>query len=79
MENKFLLSFMNMRKQLNASQAAVQTMTPARRVTDVPAGSTLASILEDKPPKSEVIEYLRKRIEECVELEEMNDGKKRRS
>lgn len=59
-----------MRKQLNASQSAVQTMTPAKSTRDVPAGSTYASIVEDKPPKSEVLDYFRKRIEECVAIEE---------
>lgn len=70
MDNKFLLSFMNMRKQLNASQNVVQTMAPAKSTRDVPAGSTYASIVEEKPPKSDVLEYFRKRIEECVAIEE---------
>ena len=78
MENKFLLNFINMRKKLNASPAAVETMTLAKRPSEVPAGSTYASIIEDKPPKADVLEYLRKRIEECVEMEEQNDGKRRR-
>lgn len=77
MDNKFLLNFMNMRKQLNASQSAAESMKPARRTADVPAGSTYASIIEDKPPKSDVLGYMRKRIIECVELEEERDAKRK--
>lgn len=78
MDNKFLMNFLNMRKQLNASQSAIQSIVPAKRSHDVPAGSTYASIIEDKPPKTDVLEYLRKRIIECVELEEEYDAKRKR-
>ena len=62
MDNRFLNQF------LKGRQALANDMESASKPKhDAPAshkGITMATIIEDCPPKSKVLEYFRKRIEE---------------
>jgi len=78
--NRFLMDFMKMRKNLNAAPTIVPPTAPTATATStktalVPTGVktekpvmeddiTYRKIIEDKPPKSEVLQYFRNRIEE---------------
>jgi len=62
MDNAFLASFLKARAALAndvASSKSKTTPDKPRKIT-----MTMASIIEECPPKSKVLEYLRKRIEE---------------
>jgi hypothetical protein len=75
-QNRFLMEFINMRKHLNeapkpqvASQPSAHNKTAliATGKSDKPVMEhdiTYKKIINDKPPKADVIEYFRERIEE---------------
>lgn len=78
--NRFLMEFVKMRKNLNQSPQITAPTAPtatatATRTSLVPTGAktekpvmeddiTYRKIIEDKPPKSDVLQYFRNRIEE---------------
>jgi hypothetical protein len=76
--NKFLSDFLNMRKQLHATVAPTVAPTPAvssnkkgkpNSLTQIEAPEkeiTLAYIIEKKPKKEKVIEYLEGRAKELT-------------
>jgi hypothetical protein len=77
MDNGFLRSFLKARAAMNtsapaptpkASKGASESTIPLGG--DEPSGITLATIIEESPPKAKVLEFLRKRI---LELEADDD------
>lgn len=60
--NRFLADFVRMRKQLDAPPPAPK---PAKK-EDRSQNPTFKSICEEMPPKSDVLEYFRQRIDEIV-------------
>jgi hypothetical protein len=60
MDNRFLSNFLKMRSSLANDSASKPSRADAPRKTAV----SINTIIEDKPPKSKVLEYFRKRIEE---------------
>jgi hypothetical protein len=74
-QNQFLRDFMKMRHELAAKQATYAA--PARRnnapsmpltsIPSKPSGISLATIIEDKPSKAELIKYFRRRVDELME------------
>ena len=66
MDNRFLNSFLKMRSSLANDSASKPSTADAPRK----AGITINTIIEDKPPKSKVLEYFRKRIEEIEDSDE---------
>lgn len=74
-QNQFLRDFMKMRQEIAAKQATYAA--PARRnnapsitstpLPSKPSGISLATIIEDKPSKTEVIKYFRRRVDELME------------
>jgi hypothetical protein len=67
MDNRFLNNFLKGRQALaNDMESASKPKndTPAKK------GMSIATIIEDKPPKSKVLEYFRKRIEEIEDSED---------
>jgi len=83
--NRFLIEFMNMRKNLNSatptplpsSQVGTTSLISTSKKVAPPATSkpvmeddvTYKKIIENKPPKGDVLEYLRHRIDELKEQE----------
>ena len=81
-QNRFLMEFVKMRKSLNQSPAIVAPTAPTATSTKtktalVPTGVktekpvmeddiTYKKIIEDKPPKSDVLQYFRDRIEQLT-------------
>jgi hypothetical protein len=63
--NKFLQQFLKARE----SMTAAQTKPSAKAKASENPKTTLITIIEDCPPKSKVLEYLRQRIEELEEDE----------
>ena len=71
--NRFLVQFMKMRQELNKAPIVnvpketktVETVKPVME-DDI----TYKKIIEEKPPKSDVIEYFRNRIQELVAEED---------
>lgn len=68
-----------MRQELRAKEAHMSP-TPKRNAPSTvigqapmpkPSGMTLATIIEDKPAKAEVVKYLRQKLENIIE--EMSD------
>lgn len=75
MDNGFLRSFLKARAAMNTSAPAPAAKKGASESTiplggDEPSGITLATIIEESPPKAKVLEFLRKRI---LELEADDD------
>lgn len=79
-QNQFLRDFIKMRQELKAKEATYAA--PSRRnnapspalvgqAVPKPSGMSLATIIEEKPPKSDVIKYLRQRVEQL--MDEMSD------
>lgn len=78
-QNQFLRDFLKMRQEIKAKEATYAT--PSRKnapsvglgnhVMPKPSGMTLATIIEDKPSKAEVVKYLRQKLENL--MEEMSD------
>jgi hypothetical protein len=67
MDNRFLNNFLKGRQALaNDMQSASKPSkdTPAKK------GISMSTIIEDKPPKSKVLEYFRNRIEEIEDSED---------
>ena len=64
--NKFLQQFLKAREAMTASDAKSSAKASAKPAT---AKITLITIVEDCPPKSKVLEYLRQRIEELEDDE----------
>ncbi len=64
--NKFLQNFLKAREAMTASDAK-----PSAKASSKPESAkiSLITIIEDCPPKSKVLEYLRQRIEELEEDE----------
>jgi hypothetical protein len=64
--NKFLQNFLKSREAMTASDAK-----SSKKTSSAPEKGkiTLITIVEDCPPKSKVLEYLRQRIEELEEDE----------
>jgi hypothetical protein len=77
MDNGFLRNFLKARAAMNTSAPvpAAKASKGASESTisleaDEPSGITLATIIEESPPKAKVLEFLRKRI---LELEADDD------
>lgn len=68
MENRFLADFLKSRKAL-ANDSMATPSKPSKAPTNT---TSMATIIESKPPKSKVMEYFRKRIEE-LEDSDMED------
>ena len=67
MDNRFLNQFLKGRQALAnnmESASKPKSSTPAKK------GMSISTIIEDKPPKSKVLEYFRKRIEEIEDSED---------
>jgi hypothetical protein len=77
MENKFLKDFLFMRQKLNEKPEPVHKRKddkkPSLHGLPVPtsAGLTLGYIIKEEPPRKEVIEYLRERVNQIMEEDEM--------
>lgn len=76
MDNKFLRDFVAMRQKIAEKPEPMykkRDVKPSLYGLDVPksAGLTLAYIIKEKPPRKEVMEYLRERVDQI--LEEEND------
>jgi hypothetical protein len=78
-QNRFLMEFINMRKRLNEAPKPAQTTQQNTTASLVPSDAkkrvntganpvmeddiTYKKIIDEKPPKADVIEYFRQRIE----------------
>jgi hypothetical protein len=70
MDNRFLNNFLKGRQSLaNDMESASK---PSKAGKPPKTTISVATIIEDKPPKSKVMEYFRKRIEE-LEDSDMDD------
>jgi len=73
--NQFLRDFIKMRQELKAKEGTYATSTKRNATVQQPmpkpSGVTLATIIETKPSKAEVIKYLKQRMDNIVE--EMSD------
>lgn len=67
MDNRFLNNFLKSRQALAND---MQSASKPKKDTPAPKGMSMATIIEDKPPKSKVLEYFRKRIEEIEDSED---------
>ena len=67
-QNQFLKSFINMRKGLSHTEGQKKTIKKAEHVSD--GNITLQTIIENKPPNKDVIEYLRRRVDEIQSIDE---------
>lgn len=65
--NKFLQQFLKAREAMTASEAKSSAKPGSAKPAT--AKITLLTIVEDCPPKSKVLEYLRQRIEELEDEE----------
>jgi len=61
MDNRFLNQFLKGRQALAND---MQSASKPKKDTPAPKGVSMATIIEDKPSKSVVLDYFRKRIEE---------------
>jgi hypothetical protein len=68
MDNQFLRAFINMRKGLAHTESQKKTIKKADHIRD--GNITLQTIIDDKPPNKDVIEYLRRRVEEIQTIDE---------
>ena len=69
MNNQFLSSFMQMRQGIASKVAKVEEKKQSKSLKplpDVNDGITLATIIETKPSKSEVIKYLERRRDKLI-------------
>jgi hypothetical protein len=60
--NRFLMEFLRMRKQISAPPEQPKPVKKAERSHT----ATYKSIIEELPPRADVIEYFKGRIEEIV-------------
>jgi hypothetical protein len=69
MENSFLKSFLQMRQGLDAGsrEPRARHVGMGRVQMPEPAGMSVMRIIEELPDKKEVLEFLKKRIEEFEE------------
>lgn len=73
--NNFLNQFITMRKQISAPPTVVKPTKASKQVQQPVehGGITYKYIIEEKPGKTEVLQYFRDRIEEICAEEEAND------
>lgn len=73
--NNFLNQFVNMRKQISAPPPVVQKPSKTKQVQQPveQVGITYKYIIEEKPGKTEVLQYFRDRIEQICDEEEANE------
>lgn len=66
--NKFLMDFIKMRQELRQKEAAKPQAKPTATLRPVPtpAGPSLATIIEDRPSKAQVIKYFEARRNEIL-------------
>jgi len=69
MENTFLAQFLKMRESLNRDIPASKNPTIQKQKKHV----TMATIIEDLPPKGTVLQYLRDRIADMEESDIEDD------
>ena len=62
-DNRFLMHFLEMRSKIGTGEKSGSTKSSVAKMAE-PEIITLATIIEEKPPKSKVLEYFKKRIEE---------------
>ena len=67
MDNMFLKNFMKMRNAQDASSKPKKEVPSSLIDMEEVTGPSYMKIIEEKPPKPVVLEYLRKRIEELEE------------
>jgi hypothetical protein len=67
MDNRFLNQFLKSRMTLANNMASESKPSKSKPVSN---RISVATIIEDKPPKSKVLEYFRNRIEEIEDSEE---------
>ena len=81
-QNQFLKDFMKMRQELRSREATYAPTNhknapsnaknaPSLKPLNQPSGMTFATLVETKPPKSDVIKYLRQKVD--LLLDEMSD------
>ena len=78
-QNQFLRDFLKMRHEIRAKESHMSLSTKRNAPSPAlvnqqmpkPSGMTLATIIEDKPSKTEVVKYLRHKLDNL--LEEMSD------
>lgn len=77
-QNHFLRDFIKMRQELRAREGTYAPQSnkknaPSSSLQTIskPVGMTFATLIEEKPPKAEVIKYLRQRLDTI--LDEMSD------
>ena len=59
MQNQFVMDFLRMREKLHTKDQPVKKSTSQ----NPPEGITLATIIEEKPPVKDIVEYFKKRVE----------------
>jgi len=64
-DNRFLMNFLQMRTKLGTGEE-VKLKSSIAKMPE-PEMITMATIIEEKPPKAKVLEYFKKRIEELEE------------
>ena len=62
-DNRFLMHFLEMRSKMGKEEGGGTTKSSVTKMAD-PEIITMQTIVEEKPPKSKVLEYFKKRIEE---------------
>lgn len=68
--NRFLMQFMKSHQQAMAAPTPEVPKAKADKSEKTPTSQvSYKSIIEEKPPKADVVEYFRKRIEELNENE----------
>lgn len=66
-DNRFLMNFLQMRTKLGTGEETGGGMKSSIAKMPEPEVITMATIIEEKPPKAKVLEYFKKRIEEMEE------------
>lgn len=61
MQNQFVMEFMKMRQNIHKKQEPVKKGTPQQQ--EPVDGITLATIIEEKPPAKDVVEYFKRLVE----------------
>ena len=77
-QNNFLRDFIKMRQELRAREGAYMPQSTKKNAPSSslhtiskPTGMTFATLVEEKPPKADVIKYLRHKLDTV--LDEMSD------
>lgn len=67
-DNRFLMHFLEMRSKIGTGDGGTASRSSGTKSSVAkmaePEIITLATIIEEKPPKAKVLEYFKKRIEE---------------